>query len=312
MTTRPTLLLLLALLTTGLAAQSWTFPFNPRATYLRTNNDTAAAPLVLDLATLGVAPGQWLRLGTTGGFRYINGGQDNYHSMVGVFSASATLLPTNVQQRVVDAIPAGPAFTSPGTYSGNLPMDVPQDFFCSRMAWDSSVDVPVPAGATHLFLGVHDSLYNDNVDPNGDYMAVVTVIPVPSLPGTGEHLSLKTAVNGTPALVPDVHAAPPGSTMVAELGHPVGFLDGELYLFVADVVPTGGQVPNPLPGLYLANVIILQFGVVSATPGWTDTWTLQAVAGYAGTTVVVQVGALSAQARNGLFETTSAHRFEWQ
>lgn len=159
---------------------------------------------------------------------------------------------------------------------------------------------------------MHDSLYGDNSDPNGDYGAVVTVVPTPSLPGTGEHLTLRCAVDGTPAALPDVHVAPPGSTMTAELHHPVGFLDGELYLFVADVMPTGGQVPNPLPGLYLANPIVLQFGLVSGTPGWTDTWTLQAAAGYPGTTVLVQVGALSAKARNGLFETTSAHRFEWQ
>lgn len=302
----------LALLATGLAAQAWTFPLDPRATYLRTNNDTAAAPLVLNLAALGVAPGQWLRLGTTGAFRYINGGQDNFRSLCGVFSGSATLLPSNVQYRVVDAIAAGPAFPSGGTYYGGLPIDVPQDFFCSRMAWASSIDVPVPAGATHLFLGVHDSLYNDNADPNGDYAAVVTVVPTPSLPGTGEHLTLKTAVDGTPALLPDVHSAPPGSTMVVELGHPVGFLDGELYLIVADVMPTGGQVPNPLPGLWLGNLVILQFGIVSSAPGWTDTWTLPAVAGYPGTTIVVQGGALSALARNGVFETTSAHRFEWQ
>ncbi len=296
----------------GIAAQTWSFPLDPRRTYLRTNSDAPLSPLVLDLASLGIAPGQWLRIGSTGGFRYVNGGQDGFRSLIGVFSGSATLLATSMQQRVVDAIAAGPDFTSGGTYYGNLPIDVPEDFMCSRELWDNGIDVPVPPGATHLFLGVHDSLYSDNGDPNGDYGAVVTVVPTPSLPGTGEHLTLTSAVNGTPAALPDVHAAPPGSTMVAELHHPVGFLDGEIYVFFADVIATGGQAPNPLPGLWSANLILLQLGIVPNTPGWTDTWTLQAVAGYPGTTVIVQAGALSARARNGVFETTAAHRFEWQ
>ncbi|MBL8735609.1 MAG: hypothetical protein JNL12_04220, partial [Planctomycetes bacterium] len=172
----------------GLPAQTFTFPLNPRATFLRTNSDSPAAPLVLDLAGLGVAPGSWLRIGTTGGFRYINGGQDGYQALCGVFSAGSTVLATNLQQRVPGAIAAGPAFSSANTYFGGLPMDIPQDFFCSRKGWSDSVVVEVPGGATHLILGVHDSLYNDNVDPNGDHAAVVTVLPTPTLPGTGEHL----------------------------------------------------------------------------------------------------------------------------
>ncbi len=37
----------------------------------------------------------------------------------------------------------------------------------------------VPKGATHLFLGPLDSLYDDNTDPNGDYSVRITTVPVP-------------------------------------------------------------------------------------------------------------------------------------
>src|SRR5262245_33898050 len=112
-----------------LAAQTTTHPLDPRATFLRTNNDLPQPPLVLDLAALGATLGNWLRLESTGAFRYIAGGQDNHRSLIGVFSSSTQLLATSVQQRVPDAIAAGGAFTASATYYGSLPMDVPQDFF---------------------------------------------------------------------------------------------------------------------------------------------------------------------------------------
>lgn len=302
----------LFLLAASAAAQTWSYPLDPRATYLRTNQDSPLPPLVLDLPALGIAPGQWLRLESTGAFRYINGGLDDYRSLVAVFSNSAQLLATSVQQRVPGAIAAGPAFVSGGTYYGNLPIDVPQDFFVSRQTWDDGVLVEVPAGASHLFLGVHDSLFNDNADPNGDFGARVTVVATPSLPGTGEHLTLKSSVGGPAALTPDVHPAPPGLPMLAELHHPVGFLDGALYVLVADTMATGGPAPSLLPRLWSVNLFVLQVGVIPNTPGWSTAWSLVAPAGLLGTTLVVQGGALSPLTRNGLYETTNAHRFALQ
>lgn len=307
-------LLVAALLGLGstAAAQTFTYPLHPRAAYLRTNQDQPTAPLLLDLATIGAPPGTWLRVGSTGGFRYVNGGQDGFRALCGVFSSSSTLLATNVQQRVPDAIAAGPAFLSGGTYNGNLPMDVPQDFFCSRNGWAENTVVQVPAGATHLFLGVHDSLYNDNVDPNGDYAAVVSIEPAPSHGGTGEYLELRSSVGGSTASFPDAHATAPSAPMVAEVHHPIGFAEGSLYVVLGDVVATGSPVPNPLPGLWVDELIVLQFGLVSATPGWFATWSAAAPSGFAGTTILVQAGALTTLARNGTFVTTNAHRFELQ
>lgn len=301
----------LALFAAASLAQTWTLPLNPRATYLRTNNDSPLAPLILDLASLGIAPGSWLQVGTIGGFRYINGGQDGFRSLIGVFSSSNTLLATSVQARVPGAIAAGPAFASGGTYYGALPMDIPEDFMCSRNAWDDRLTVQVPAGAAFLFLGVHDSLYNDNADPNNDYAAVVTVVPTPTLPGTGEHLELRCAVGAaaTPVSAPDVHATTPGAVMRAELHYPIGYADGSLYVFVGDTVATGTPPLQLLPNLWTPNLILLQAGLLPATGGWTDTWSMVAPSGFSGTTVVIQAGALVPTARNGFYATTNAHRF---
>lgn len=299
-------------LAAGLAAQTFTYPLNPRATYLRTNLDSPLPPLVLDLAALGIAPGTWLRVGTTGAFRYINGGQDTYQSLVGVFSSNNQLLASNVQQRVPGAIASGPAFPSGSTYNGGLPMDVVEDFFCSRNTWANEITVQVPAGATHLFLGVHDSLYNDNVDPNGDYAAVVSIAPNPTQPGTGEHLELRTAIGAPTVSYPDVRNATPGAPAIVEIHHPTGFLDGSLYLFVGNLIPTGAPAPNPLPGLWIGELVVLQYGVIPNTPGWTATWSASTPGGLGGNTFLVQGAALSSAARNGVFVTTNAHRLQLQ
>ena len=303
--------LLAALLLAPIAvAQTWSSPMSPRATYLRTNSDSPLPPLILDLAAFGAAPGQWLRIQSTGACRQVSGGQDNVRAMCGVFSSSTTLLATNVQQRVPDAIAAGPSFgAGADTYIGSLPIDIPQDFYISRTNYADFIDVRIPTGAAYLFLATWDSLYNDNVDPNGDWGVVVTVIPTPTFPGTGEHIVMKAAVNGAPALQPDMHLAPPGSTITTQLSYPLGLIDGELYLFLADVTAIGAPVPNPLPGLYSQNLILLKAGVLPTTPNFTDTWSLPVAPGFAGTAVFVQCVALSSIARNGLFVSSNAHVF---
>ncbi|MEZ6036918.1 MAG: hypothetical protein R3F29_05525 [Planctomycetota bacterium] len=294
-----------------LPAQTWTWPLNPRQTYLRTNSDSPLAPLVIDLAALGIAPGDWLSVGSMGAFRYINGGTDTNRSLCAVFSSDTTLLATSVQQRVTGAIAAGPHYLSGSTYYGSLPIDIVEDFFCSRALWDDHVQVRVPAGAAFLFVGVHDSLYNDNVDPNGDYGVVVSKLAPPLLPGTGEHLTLRSAVGGVPAETPEAHVAAPGSTMSAELHYPVGLMDGAIYVLLADAV-TVGQVPQLLPNVYVQNLFVLRAGVLGSTPGWFDSWSMTAPAGFPGLALVVQGAALSEVTRNAFYETTNAHTFVLQ
>jgi len=187
--------LVLLAIASGLAAQTFTFPLDPRRTFLRTNNDTPQPPLVLDLAPLGAVPGTWLRIGTAGAYAYIAGGADNHRNLMGVFSADAQLLATTAPHRVPGAIAAGPAFVSAATYYGALATDIAQDFLASRLGWADSVLVEVPPGASRLFLGKHDR-YVDNHDPNGDFAAVVTVLATPGLPGTGEHVELRSGLGG--------------------------------------------------------------------------------------------------------------------
>lgn len=71
-------------------------------------------------------------------------------------------------------------------------------------------------------------------------------------------------------------------------------------------------VPIPLPGWWSTNLFVAQAGILPSTAAFNDTWSLGAPAGYAGTTILVQASTLTPMARNGLFETTAAHRFALQ
>jgi hypothetical protein len=54
---------------------------------------------------------------------------------------------------------------------------------------------------------------------------------------------------------------------------------------------------------------VLQFGIVPATAGWTDSWLASTPGGLGGVSLIVQGALLNPQARNGVYETTNAHRF---
>lgn len=303
-------LCVLALLAAGATAQT-TWSVSPRACFYRTQNDSPAPPLVLSLATLGVTPGQWLLLQTSGGFSF-GTTPDGQRGLAGVFSSDSTVLPSSSLHRVPGAIAAGPSFFSGATYFGNLPTDIPEDFYISRELYGDYVRVEVPAGAAWLLLSVRDSWYSDNTDPNNDWAITVTPIPTPSLPGTGENLELRSGVSATATLTPDVKTAPGGSTMSAELRDPLGFCENNLFVLLGDTMTTGGPVPTLLPRLWVDDLIVLSAGVVPASSAWIDTWSLQAPPGLLGVTLIVQGGAPNPVARNGLFETTAAHRFDLQ
>ena len=301
---------LLAGLAVPVVAQT-TFAINPRAAYYRTNSDSPAPPLMISLATVGALPGQWLLLQTAGGFSF-GTTPDGQRSLAAVFSANNTVLSSSSPHRVPGAIAAGPSFASGNTYFGGLPTDIPEDFYVSRELYADYVRVEVPAGAAWLIVGVSDSYFADNSDPNNDYAITVTPIATPSLPGTGENLELRSGVTAAPTLLPDVKLAPGGSTMSVELRDPLGFCLNNIYVLLGDTMNTGGPVPTLLPRLWVDDLILLRAGIVPAAPGFLDTWSLQAPPGLLGVTLIVQGGALNAVARNGLFETTAAHRFDLQ
>lgn len=298
----------------GLPAQTTTLPLDPRATYLRTNNDTPAPPLVVTLASLPAPPGTWLQVGTTGAYRYINGGQDTAYSLIGVFSTNSTVLSTSTAHRVPGAIAAGPDYVTAATFYSSLATDIGEDFLASRNTWGRAMLVEVPVGATHLILGTHDSWYQDNVDPNGDFRAVITVVPQPALPGTGEHLELRTGVGGTtPTALPPERSATAGAAIAAELHQPVGLIDGSLYLLLADVVGTGGPVPAILPRVWgTPTAVVVQVGLVQPGFGWFASWGVTVPPGINGVSLLLQGGALAPDSRNGLYQTTLAHRIALQ
>lgn len=150
-----------------------------RRTYIHTASaDSSLNSVAIDLASLGISAGDRVQIHRTGDFD--NGPQgDDFTSMIGVFSSSATLLPAGNLHRVPGAIPAGiPVVTGP-TYFGSEPTDIPEDFVVSTGDYpDGTICITVPTGATHLFLAPSDSLYEDNSDPNGDYGYELSLLEV--------------------------------------------------------------------------------------------------------------------------------------
>ena len=306
-------ILLGAMLAAPSIAQVVSLPVDPRATYLRTVSDAPQPPVVVPLASLGVVPGQWLRLASTGDYRYAAGQPDDYRSLLGAFSSSATVLPeSGFAHRLPDAVTAGPRIATGPSFFGSQPTDVPEDFVISHPLWTDHVFVEVPPGATHLIVGTHDSYYADNNDPDQDFALVVTLLPTPPLPGTGEHLVSRSGVGTPVANGASVHTAPAGATLVVEMEYLTGMIPGSPYAFVAEVVPTGTPVQPLLPRLWVQNLLVVHSGVLVNTPLLTDSLALVVPPGLGGTSLLVQVGALSPAARNGLYLTTAAHEFQLQ
>lgn len=293
-------------------------PVNPKATYLRTNNDPAALPApAIPLNALGVGPGQWCRITVVGDFSS-NGGPDTSRDLLVVFSQGPTLS-TNTSttlHRVPGAIGAGPAMRTRNTTYGNLATDIEEDFVAAHTGWTNGTLVKVPAGATHVFVSTfsHNSNYtyfSNNSDPDNDFAASFAAATPAPLQGTAEHVELRTGLNGTTSATPDLKQAPAFSTLSVEIAQRFNQSSGDLWLLAGSLMPSGGSFPvGPLPGLHLgAGYVPLQAGVMTTAPGQ---WSLFVPPGFAGTTVVLQAVLVHDDARNGLFGSTDGHRIELQ
>jgi hypothetical protein len=146
---------------------------NPKATYLHVCSDAALGTPAILLADVGVAPGETILIEVFGDFDNGPGG-DTFVSTCAVFSASAILLDGTLLNRVPDAIAAGVPVTTANTFNCNEPTDIPEDFRVAGSVPNTSVVVQIPAGATHLFACACDHLFQDNVDPDGDYLIRIT------------------------------------------------------------------------------------------------------------------------------------------
>jgi len=153
---------------------------DPQATYLRMSPSdvshverlngvvargaTPGVPksLPIDLDALGFAPGDVVTLQRLGGFMYDyagNGSTRESYGMVGVFSATAELLPFSEPHRVPGAMPAAPGFPTRDSYKPVVSTDIPEDFQITG----EGLTLKIPEGAGYLFVSADDIYFWDNV-----------------------------------------------------------------------------------------------------------------------------------------------------
>jgi hypothetical protein len=142
-------------------------PMSPKATFLRSHSiDPTLDPVIIDLGSLGIAPGQLIELVSLGEFSWYPGGPDYFRKIITVFSSSNELLPYTELHRVPGAlaVPGQAYFTTPTCANQtDIQTDIPEDF----EVYDS-LRVTVPPGALYLFAGISDCYFAENSDPNGD------------------------------------------------------------------------------------------------------------------------------------------------
>ncbi len=161
-----------------------TISINPQATYLLTNLDPSAidAPAI-DLAALGLNAGDQVSLEALGDFCFTIfnplgcAATEVSRAMIGVFSATNTLLASSVLNRVQGAIAAGTPVVTFSTLMGGISTDISQDFVIFH--GPSSSLLTIPSGAHFLFVAVSDSFYGDNRDPNNDLALRISSTSVP-------------------------------------------------------------------------------------------------------------------------------------
>jgi hypothetical protein len=152
-----------------------TFQRNPLNTFLLHPHNSAAMPQVIELASINAVPGDCIEFVINGSFQCQMPGNPTCvsKSTAAIFSSTNIVLPNTQTNRVPGAIDAGLSIVSQVTCGPNgvLPTDIPFDF---RV--DVSPLVKVPEGALYMIIGTHDCYNGDNVDTDGDFQLVVTVI----------------------------------------------------------------------------------------------------------------------------------------
>jgi YVTN family beta-propeller protein len=242
------LFFLVMLLAPSAFCRQISFPLNSQGSYIFLNTvgdpsnpgappDVAVPPLIINLASLGVNPGETIRVSTVGDFSYFlcpSGATgctslpEAYVPSCGVFSSSNVVGPPNLLNRVPGAI--APDFSqvsacvTPPTLFGGFPTDIPQDFVLNGSA------VTVPANAAFLIVAVPDSYYADNGDPNGDLRVSLSVPQTAPYAYVGSNSSANCCLNvyntATNALVTTIP--------ITGLGEPFGITPDQSRLYVAD------------------------------------------------------------------------------
>jgi hypothetical protein len=169
------------------SAATTTIPFDSRQTYLLTYDDPGALDAnPIALSSMGLSSGMTIGLQATGIFCYhwtvsTCPGGFGIPSVVGVFSSTSQLGPSNLLNRVTGAIASnGPPIVTLPTNNGNIPTDIPQDFSISSIGEYPSGPftwVTIPNGANYLFFSVNDSYYGDNYSTD----LALHIMPAPEL-----------------------------------------------------------------------------------------------------------------------------------
>jgi len=155
-------------------ATTTTISVSPSLTFFLTNNDPVGPSIPIDLLSIGLNPGDIIRLEQLGDFAAVGPqSADTAALMMGVFSASNMLLSSSTLNRVSDAVDAGNEFASPITYFGGLSTDIPQDFAITDTM------ITIPTNATYLFVAPYESYLSDNSDPDGDYAIRISKLFMP-------------------------------------------------------------------------------------------------------------------------------------
>lgn len=167
---------LAAALTAPAQAQVFITP-DVRAAFIHTASaDSSTTAVPVELASIGVAPGDYLRIRSVGAFD-CGPCPDNNRTTMAAFSSTAEILAPALLNRLPGAIDTGVEFISANTFYGNQPTDIPEDFLVYGVSQNiTEVRIRVPAAAAYLFITPHDSLYEDNSDPDGDHRYELTVI----------------------------------------------------------------------------------------------------------------------------------------
>lgn len=146
------------------------FPVNSKGTYLRYAWDAPQPPTTVELADIGAAPGDVLRIKRRGNYYQWIGGPP-WADVVALFSSSSFVSGDPLAQyRVPGAIEAGDDVWTPSTYNFGLYTDIPQDFSVMN-----TVEVVVPPGATHLLFTTLSEFFADNT--NNGLRVELTVNP---------------------------------------------------------------------------------------------------------------------------------------
>lgn len=141
---------------------------DPKATFLHTVNDSPNEPTIIDLAAVGFIPGDILdisyKVSPPGWSPTDCGGPfltPDETPILAVFSKSGTLLPTDQLKRIPEAIDIGPDIDTPKPFRGGMTdtTNIKEDF---RVSPSEGFTIAIPAGATHLFLGMNDDFFADD------------------------------------------------------------------------------------------------------------------------------------------------------